>query len=134
MKQKILYAVIYTLGFICLCALVAIRIPGFFNVLVKEKVIPEYWENTKYGELYNFNRIEHFKEDLPPSDIKYRFKTNHPKLEEADILTFGDSFFDFARLTTFPERLGDTLQKRVYYSRYDYPLNKLAENNYVKGN
>jgi hypothetical protein len=122
------------LGFSCLCALVAIRIPGFFNILVKEKVIPEYWENTKYGELYNFNRIAHFKEDLPPSTIKYRYTPKHPDLKAADIITFGDSFFDFTRITTFPERLGDTLHKRVYYSRYDYPLNELAENNYAKGN
>jgi hypothetical protein len=134
MKQKTLHIIIYTLGFSCLCALVAIRIPGFFNILVKEKVIPEYWENTKYGELYNFNRIAHFKEDLPPSTIKYRYTPKHPDLKAADIITFGDSFFDFTRITTFPERLGDTLHKRVYYSRYDYPLNELAENNYAKGN
>jgi hypothetical protein len=101
--------------------------------MVREKVVPEYWENTPYGELYNFNRISHFKEDLPPSTVKYRHTPKCPPLRDADIIIFGDSFFDFTRLTTFPERLGDTLGKRVYYSRYDYPLNTLAEEGYPKG-
>jgi hypothetical protein len=132
MKDRILHIVI-SVGFICLLIFTAIRIPSFFNMLVKEKVIPEYWENTPYGELYNFNRIEHFKEDLPPATIKYRYTPKQPEIKEADILTFGDSFFDFARITTFPERLGDTLNKRIYFARYDYPLNTLAQNNYPKG-
>jgi hypothetical protein len=133
MKPKTLLILIYIAGFICLSTFIAIRVPAFFNLLAKDKVIPEYWENTKYGELYNFNRIAHFKEDLPPSTIKYRFTPKHPDINEADILTFGDSFFDFARIPTFPERLGDTLHRRVFYARYDYPLNTLAENNYRKG-
>jgi hypothetical protein len=133
MKQKTLKIFIYILGFVSLCMFVAIRVPAFFNLLAKDKVVPEYWENTKYGELYNFNRISHFKEVLPPATIKYRFTKKHPDLNEADIITFGDSFFDFSRIPTFPERLGDTLHKRVFYARYDYPLNTLAEKNYRKG-
>ncbi len=133
MKPKTLKIIIYLLGIVCLCTFIAIRVPSFFNLLVKDKVIPEYWENTKYGELYNFNRVNHFKEELPPSGIKYRFTEKHPDLHEADILSFGDSFFDFARIPTFPERLGDTLHKRVFYARYDFPLNTLAEENYQKG-
>jgi len=133
MKDRILHIVIYLIGLICLLIFIAIRIPDFFNLLVKEKVVPEYWENTPYGELYNFNRIGHFKEELPPSSLKYRHTSKHPELKEADILTFGDSFFDFARIPTFPEKLGDTLGKKVYFARYDYPLNTLAENKYPKG-
>jgi hypothetical protein len=133
MKQKTLKAIIYLAGFFGLCIFVAIRVPSFFNLLVEDKVVPEYWENTKFGELYNFNRIAHFKEDLPPSTIKYRFTDKHPDIHVADILTFGDSFFDYARIPTFPEKLGDTLNKQVFYARYDYPLNTLAEKDFKKG-
>jgi hypothetical protein len=98
---------------------------------LREKVIPEYWENTKYGELYYFNFIKHFREKgLPPHDVKYRHSEKHPSLEEADIYLFGDSFFDFTRMTTFPERLGDTLNQRTYYARFDRPLMYLEENNF----
>lgn len=133
MKPKTLQTKVYITGFISLCAFVAVRYPAMFNYMVREKVIPEYWENTKYGELYNFNRISQFKEDLPPSSIKYRYTDKHPSIHEADIITFGDSFFDFTRLITFPEKLGDTLNRKVYYARYDYPLNTLSEQGYTKG-
>lgn len=132
-KDKIAKTAVYLAGAFSLVCFLAIRIPALFNALVFEKVIPEYWENTKYGELYNFNRIDHFKEDLPPAGIKYRYTDKHPSVNEADLLTFGDSFFDFARLITVPEKLGDTLGKRVFYARYDQPLNYLAENGYEAG-
>lgn len=133
MRDKVLRILLYITGFAALCCFVAVRYPSFFNLLVKEKVVSEYWENTTYGELYNFNSIAHFREELPPSGTKYRYTEKHPDLKEADLLTFGDSFFDFARLKTFPERLGDTLNRRVFFARYDYPLNTLAEHNYIKG-
>lgn len=133
MNNRVLRIIIYITGLICFIIFLAVRFPVLFNLMVKEKVVPEYWENTPYGELYNFNRIAHFREDLPPSTVKYRFTEKCPTLQEADIIIFGDSFFDFTRLTTFPEKLGDTLNKRVFYSRYDYPLNTLAEEKYKKG-
>jgi len=55
-------------------------------------------------------------------------------LLQADILTFGDSFLDFSRMKTYPEQLGDTLHKRVFYERFinDHrPLVFLNKNNYV---
>jgi hypothetical protein len=107
-------------------------LPLFKSILV-EKYIPEYFENTKWGELYYFNYIKNFQEkDLPPSSTKYRYSKKHPKLNDADILLFGDSFFDFTRMTTFPEQLADSLKARVYYARNDRPLQYLKENNYVK--
>lgn len=131
MKEKNLKILVYLAGLIGLCGFIAVRYPAFFNVLIQGEVIPDYFENTRYGELYNFNNIAHFKEDLPPSSIKYRYKPYHPTLEDADIITFGDSFFDFTRMKTFPEKLGDTLQKKVYFARYDYPLNYFAEKGYT---
>lgn len=131
MSEKALKIIIYIAGVVCLYAFLAIRIEPMFNLILKEKVIPEYWENTKYGELYYFNFIRHFREkDLPPYHVKYRFTKKHPSLENADVYLFGDSFFDFSRMETFPERLGDTLGIRTYYARFDYPLKYFADSNF----
>lgn len=134
MSEKALRWIIYVAGAVCLYAFLAIRILPLFNGVLKEKYIPEYWENTKWGELYYFSFIKHFQEkNLPDYSIKYRFTDRHPELNEADILTFGDSFFDFSRMTTFPEQLGDSLKKKVFYERMDQPLVYLDENNYQAG-
>ncbi|MCK5136597.1 MAG: hypothetical protein KAR19_12465 [Bacteroidales bacterium] len=128
MNEKPLKILIYIAGIVCLYAFVAIRIPPLFNAVLKEKIIPEYWENTKYGELYYFNHIRHFREkDLPLHDKKYRFSEKHPSLDKADIFLFGDSFLDFTRMKTFPEMLGDTLNQKAFYARYDRPLQYFAE-------
>ncbi|PID91751.1 MAG: hypothetical protein CSA96_06640 [Bacteroidetes bacterium] len=131
MSERLLKILVYVAGVICLYAFIAVRVPSMFNAVLKEKIIPEYWENTKYGELYYFNYIKHFREEnLPGYSVKYRFTDRHPSLQEADVLLFGDSFFDFTRMTTFPERLSDSLNKRVFYARMDRPLTLLAENEY----
>jgi hypothetical protein len=122
-------------GIICFYLFLSVRFEPLFNIILKEKVIPEYFENTKYGELYYFNYIKHFREkNLPHYITKYRHTSKHPKIEDADILTFGDSFFDFSRMITFPERLSDTLHEKVFYERFfdDHrPLYYLKQYNYV---
>ena len=134
MSEKALRWIINIAGIVCLYAFLAIRVLPMFNAVLLEKYIPEYWENTKWGELYYFNFIKHFREkNLPEYKVKYRFTSKHPDVHDADILTFGDSFFDFSRMTTFPEQLSDSLQQKVFYARMDQPLRYLAENNYVKG-
>ena len=131
MNEKALKTIIYVAGFVCLYAFIAVRVPPMFNLVLKEKIIPEYWENTKYGELYYFSFIHQFREKgLPPHGQKYRFSDKHPAVSDADILLFGDSFFDFTRMITFPERLGDTLGQRAFYARMDRPLQYLAEHGY----
>ena len=126
MNKRLLKIIIYIAGVGCLYAFLAIRIPALFNFALKEKIIPEYWENTKYGELYYFSLIRNFREEgLPPYSQKYRFSDKFPSLDEADIYIFGDSFFDFTRMTTFPERLGDTLKQKVFYARMDLPIQYL---------
>lgn len=132
MSEKLLKILIYIAGFVCLYAFIAIRVPPMFNAVLQEKIIPEYWENTKYGELYYFSFVKHFREEgLPEYHEKYRYTEKHPTLDQADILLFGDSFFDFTRMTTFPERLGDTLNKHAFYARMDRPLLYLAEHEYT---
>jgi len=131
MNEKLLKTLIYIAGVVCLYAFIAIRVPTMFNAVLLEKIIPEYWENTKYGELYYFSFIKHFREEgLPEYEEKYRYTDRHPSLDEADIYLFGDSFLDFTRMTTFPERLGETTSQRTYYARMDRPLLHLAENGY----
>lgn len=90
-----------------------------YNVVMKEKILPEYWENTKYGELYYINNfIKDFQEkNLPHYIRKYRHSEKHPEINNADILVYGDSFFDFSRMVTIPERIADTLHQTVYYQR-----------------
>ena len=139
MQNKIAKWLVFMVGAGCLYIFLAIRIEPLFNVILKEKIVPEYWENTKYGELYYYNNfIKHFREkNLPPAIPKYRNTKKHPKLNEAEILTFGDSFFDFSRMVTFPERIADTLHKKVYYRRMleDHrPVIYLKQDNYADTN
>ncbi|MBN1950906.1 MAG: hypothetical protein JW801_06855 [Bacteroidales bacterium] len=136
MSEKALRWILYISGVVCLYAFISIRIPSLvmFNGIILEKFIPEYWENTKWGELYYFSHIRHFQEKgLPPSQTKYRFTDRHPELTKADVLAFGDSFFDFSRMTTYPEQLGDSLDQKVFYARMDLPLEYLKANAYQKG-
>lgn len=135
MSERTLKWIINIAGIVCLYAFLAVRILPLFNFVLLEKYIPEYWENTKWGELYYFNHIAHFREkNLPDYKEKYRFTRKHPTLNEAEILCFGDSFFDFSRMTTFPERLGQETGQKVYYARFDRPVEYLMENNFQGGN
>lgn len=131
MNDKTLKWVLYILGAFCFFIWISLRIEPLFNLMLKEKIVPEYWENTRWGELYYFNFIKDFQEkNLPPCTTKYRYSEKHPPLEQADIILFGDSFFDFTRMTTFPEQLSDSLNKKVHYVRYDKPMEYLDQHNY----
>jgi len=134
MSTRVLKILIIITGALGLYAFLAVRSELLFNLTFREKVIPEYWENTKYGELYYFNHIKNFREEgMPATRVKYRHTDKHPALQEADVLIFGDSFMDFSRMVTFPERLSDTLNAKVYYERFfdDHrPLITLGEAGY----
>lgn len=132
MKEKTLKIIIYIAGVVCFYTFIAVRVQPLYNAILLEKIIPEYWENTKYGELYYYNNfITHFREEgLPPHTEKYRLSDRHPELEEADILLFGDSFFDFTRMETFPEQLTKKTGLKAYYAREDFPLEYLEKADY----
>ncbi|MEN8229376.1 MAG: hypothetical protein ABFS38_14555 [Bacteroidota bacterium] len=121
MSEKLLKIIIYAAGAFSLFAFVAIRSLPVMNSVLVEKIIPEHWEFTRYGDLYYFNYISHFKEDLPTPVRKYRYSDKHPEPSEAEILIFGDSFLDFSRQLTLPERLNDTLPEKVFYHRFLSP-------------
>ncbi|NOX47221.1 MAG: hypothetical protein GXO89_09620 [Chlorobi bacterium] len=123
MNERLLKYLIYVGGAICLYAFIAVRVEPLYNAVLVEKKEPEHFEFTKYGELYYFSQISHFKEDLPKPIRKFRYSEKQSKLEDADIVTFGDSFFDFSRVKTVPERLADSLHKKVHAIYSFYPFN-----------
>ncbi len=131
MKGKILKWIIFIWGAISLFAFVSVRFQPLFNAVLKEKIVENYWDKTKYGELYYFNMIRHFREKgLPPAKQKFEYSAKHASVKNADILTFGDSFFEFSRITQIPERLANDFHKKVHYVNNDQPLDYLEKNNY----
>jgi len=133
MRNKILKSFIYFSGFICLYGFLATRFLPLYNLVSTEKEVPGYWDNTTYGELYYFNNIKHFREDLPGAMPKFQWSEDHPELEEAEILTFGDSFIDWSRHEQISSRLQDALGVPVYTHYGEYPYEYLKKNNYQNG-
>jgi hypothetical protein len=135
-KEKILKIGLYSTSIIALFAFLAVRILPLFNFVMVEKKNPEYFEFTKYGEQYYSCYIDHFKENLPKAVDKYRLSDRNPPLKDADIIAFGDSFFDFSRQKTVAERLHDSLSLSVHSeagfleTKDWYPLYYLNENKY----
>jgi hypothetical protein len=132
-KNKILKYLIYAAGLAGLYIFLAVRILPMFNLVLTEKRAPEYFEFTRYGELYYFSCISHFREDLPMPSYKYRLSEKNPSLNDAAMVAFGDSFFDFSRQKTVAERISDSLQVGVHAVNAWYPLDYLHEKNY-RGN
>jgi hypothetical protein len=131
MNGRLLKYLIYVGGAICLFAFIAVRVEPLYNLVLIEKKKPEHFEFTKYGELYYFSQISHFKEDLPTPIRKFRYSEKQSKLENADIITFGDSFFDFSRVKTVPERLADSLDAKVHAIYAFYPFKYFSQENYT---
>lgn len=129
-KEKILKFFIAIIGIVCLYAFLSIRIQPMYNFVLQDKIIPGYWDKTKYGELFYFNHINHFKEDLPAAKTKFQYKPKHSKLNESDIITFGDSFFDFSRNKQFSERLNDNFGFKVHLKKGDGILAYLENSKY----
>lgn len=130
-KEKTVTILIYLLGAICLCAFVAIRFEPLFNSTLKEPVVENYWDKTRYGELYYFSMIRHFREKgIPPAQRKFQFSEKQASVKDADILTFGDSYFDFSRHKQIPECIADSFNRKVHFVFNDFPLDYLEENKY----
>jgi hypothetical protein len=130
-KEKLMKWLMYLAGIVCLYTFIAIRSLPLFNSVLKEKMEPGYWDKTKYGELYYFSMIPRFREKgLPPVKEKYQFSKDQTSLEEAEILVFGDSFFDIARGTQFPEIIKEETRKKVHYVYQESPLEYFARLNY----
>ncbi|MCF8369840.1 MAG: hypothetical protein K9G76_12440 [Bacteroidales bacterium] len=133
MNSNLLKYLIYFSGILCLYAFIAVRLLPLFNFALIEERRPDYFEFMKYGELYYFSQIDHFKENLPFPEYKYRLSEKNPTLEESDIIAFGDSFFDINRQKTVAERLHDSLGLKVHAASGWFPLEYLAQNRYKTG-
>lgn len=132
MSEKLLKYLIFIWGAISLVAFTSVRFERLFNGVLKEDVVDGYWDKTKYGELYYFSMIKHFREEgLPPSKRKFEHSKKAVSITDCDILVFGDSFFEFSRHKQFPERLSDDFSKKVHFMKSDLPLSYLAENAYT---
>lgn len=114
MKEKILYWSMNVAGIICLFLYISSRYLPLMNLILVEKMDLELQEFIKYGDLYYNNCIAHFKEDFPDQIRRYRLSDKNPEMNNADILSYGDSFFDISFQETLPERLTDSLKQKVY--------------------
>ena len=87
-------------------------------------------EKSRYGKM---TTIEDFMVPLPAKVASFRSSNENASLDKANLLTFGDSFFDFNRQLTLPYRLKAKLDIAVNYSRRRYPLKVLEKENYKYG-
>lgn len=134
MRERLLKIAIYAAGAVCMYVFIAVRILPMFNLALVEKMIPNYGYKTRYGELYYFSQIRHFREKgLPPAMDRYDLSDRHPSPEKSKMLTFGDSFFEYSRHKQFPEVLSDTYNIPVHMSLNDKPLEYLLKSGYQKG-
>lgn len=114
MKELHLKIIIFISGLICLYVFFAIRSFPLMNSILVEKMDKETREFTKYGELYYYSCIPDFAVEFGNQFGKYRLSDRNPTITEADILTYGDSFFDLQSQKNIPELLSDTLGKKVF--------------------
>jgi hypothetical protein len=132
MKEKVLKYTIFITGFICLYVFIAVRFLPMYNTLLVEKLVPGYWDKIKYGELYYFSEIRHFREkDLPAATVKHQFSKNQPPISETEVFAFGDSFFDIVRPVQYPTLLAQALNRKVYFGYNGFPLQHLNKNHYT---
>ena len=69
MKGTVLKWIIYIWGALSLYIFVAVRFQPMFNGLLREPVVEGYWDKTKYGEMYYFSMIRHFREKAEREEI-----------------------------------------------------------------
>jgi|WetSurMetagenome_2_1015567.scaffolds.fasta_scaffold04588_6 hypothetical protein len=121
MKEKNLRIILYITGIICLYAFFSIRCFPLMNAILVEKMDKETRDFNKYGDLYYFSCVADFKVPFENHYPKYRLSDRNPEIKDADILTYGDSFFDLSFQQNVPELLSDSLNKKVFsYVTRDY--------------
>mgnify|MGYP001801841601 FL=1 len=132
---KVLKSTFFVLGFICLIIFILARINNGLKILIDPEI-----DNT--GDLYKQSSITNFREILPdkavlPNNVKksefYTHKEGHPYVSDAEILTFGDSYFYFTRFTSFPEYLSLKTNKKVFFAAEANPFYTLKHENYSAG-
>ena len=117
----------YVAGILSFVVFVSVR----FNHLPEAMVVDGIED---YGELYHQTYIDLFAVKTESKE-HYRKRLYDPErdINEAEILTFGDSFFEFPLEKPFSLRLADTLNRTVYHANCYYVLEYLDTVNYIKG-
>lgn len=77
----------------------------------------------KYGELTEINRIDDFKVDMPPKRKEY-YGVN---VADAEIICFGDSYFNHVRFENVPEGLSKEFDVPVTFIKQDNPFSYLKD-------
>ncbi len=114
---------IYLVGF-CSLVLYALAFGKFHNL---DLIHPEVFEKSTLCQLSKFSC------KVPKKWQKFRETEKNSDPNQANVLLFSDSFFDFEWQKTFPEILADTLGIKVFYERSRTPLNELRKIKLKKG-
>lgn len=132
-KRTLLKIFINIIGVVCLLLYIYVRLKEKpFNVIDKEYIMEE--QKGIYGDLYNMILVDKFKLTLPEFYPPFRESNENSKADEADILIFGDSFFDIGSHTRqITRRISDTLDKKVCFMGTYNCLAELNEIGYKKG-
>ncbi len=116
----------YVVGLCCLAVFILVRFQK-----IPEAVIVDGIED--HGELYHMSYIDLFAEKIEDKR-HYRKRMYDPNrdINKAEILTFGDSFFEFPLEKPFSLRLEDTLNRKVFHGNSYYIMEYLDTVNYIK--
>ncbi len=131
LKTLLLRRALDLAGLCALAIFLLVRVRGGALLLVDHH---EYFTGR---DLYKESYVDHFREPHPAFDrvtgdiIGYQLRPENPALPEADLLMFGDSYGNFRYLPCFPERLGQTLGRRVYFRRSYNPVAVLEQEKYA---
>lgn len=116
----------YLAGVLAFLVFVLIRLDKIPEALIVDGI-------EDHGELYFSSYIDLFATKIE-SKAHYRKRLYDPDrdINKAEILTFGDSFFEFPLEKPFSLRLADTLEKEVYHANCYYVMEYLDTSNYVR--
>lgn len=121
MNSKLFKGILYFLGIVS----IALFLITTFDIQpIKKLIISDQYE--KYGELTDINRIADFKIELPPKRPEYF----GAPIKQAEIVCFGDSYFNHVRFVNVPESLSNIFDVPVSFVKEENPVAYLAANQY----
>ncbi|MEZ5004454.1 MAG: hypothetical protein R2730_15585 [Chitinophagales bacterium] len=121
MNSKWFKGILYFLGLIS----IAIFLITTFDVQpIKKLIISDQYE--QYGELTDINRIADFKVELPPKRPEY-FGV---PVKQAEVICFGDSYFNHVRFVNVPESISNIFDVPVSFIKDENPVAYLTANQY----
>lgn len=120
MKKIGTYLFFFT-SFLCIALFVLVHMqPEFINKCLRAPEKAGYDDFRPKGDLYYMCQVDNFNDYVPPAKYKFResFKQSPP--DSADVIIFGDSFFDHSRFPSIADRLHDSLGLKVCMIRNYY--------------